>query len=435
MVKDQHQQSEEEEGDQVVNQQTKASSSCFTILTLYKFVSPKLTDEQVTYCKSELETELRRYGARGAILLSNEGINGTICYPTIPKTNKNNSKCEKAAKESDQVYQYLMRLFPGLRTRFSYHPEPVFFRLRVRIKSEIVTMGVTTNQKDATNSNPSTDEEEPIACDPTVQVGEYVAPGPDWDALIRDPDCLVIDARNDYEYQVGTFENAINPKTSSFTEFPEWLQQTLLVQNGSNELSEASVRETETTRKPFTKVAMFCTGGIRCEKATSYAVNLLQKNPHTANIPVYHLEGGILAYLDTVPGPDNDGSSSTDNNNSSAKSTFHGECYVFDQRTAVTYGLQPSTRYQPCHACRHPLTPDDRQHPDYVPGVACSYCATDADRQARRQRYEARQHQLEVAEQLGILHIHDAKEQNSTAQVPAMSLSRRGIPVGRRDDK
>lgn len=433
MANDQYQQTEE--GDQGVHQQTKeassSSSSCFTILALYRFVSPKLTDEQVTCCKSELETVLRRYGARGAILLSNEGINGTICYPTIHKTEKKYSENEKDVKENDLVYQYLMQLFPGLRTRFSFHPEPVFFRLRVRIKSEIVTMGVTTNRTDTSNSY-SSPAEEAIACDPTVQVGEYVAPGPDWDALIRDPDCLVIDARNDYEYQVGTFENSINPKTHSFTEFPEWLQQKLLGLNANEAQSEASVSETEATRKPFTKVAMFCTGGIRCEKATSYAVNLLQKNPHTADIPVYHLEGGILAYLDTVPGPD-DGS--TDNNDSSAKSTFHGECYVFDQRTAVTYGLKPSTRYQPCHACRHPLTPEDRQHPDYVPGIACSYCATDADRQARRQRYEARQHQLEVAEQLGILHIHDAKEQKSTAQVPAVSLSRRGIPVCRRDDK
>jgi UPF0176 protein len=333
---------------------TMADAAAFTILALYKFVSPQWTTEEVHEYKKRTETFLRDHLVRGAILISTEGINGTLCYPTAT-TNATTANNEDS---NDIIVRYFTGSVKDIRTRISYSPTNVFFRLRIRIKTEIVTMGVDG------------------IC-PTVQVGEYVKPGPEWDALIQDPNTLVIDARNEYEYQVGTFRNAVNPKTQSFTELPKWLQENVL---------------------PTTsRIAMFCTGGIRCEKATSYALQI------APNVPVMHLEGGILAYLDTVP---------------KDESTFDGECYVFDQRIAVTHGLVPSDTYQACHACRHVLTPVDRQHEDYVYGVCCCYCKV--ERQDQRHRYESRQMHIQVAEKRGIPHIHDSKE--------LVHVSRRGVP-------
>jgi UPF0176 protein len=330
----------------------KEDQSKFTVLALYKFVTPKLTESKVVQQKEDIEAFLRQHNVRGCILLSTEGINGTVCYPDI-NTGTNHLICE-----------YFKENVPGIRIRLSYANENVFFRLRVRIKKEIVTMGVDD-------------------IDPTVAVGEYLKPK-EWDEMISDPNCLVIDTRNDYEVELGTFTNAVNPQTTSFTEFPDWFKEQL-----------------DTKQPKFTSVAMFCTGGIRCEKATSYCVKLLKDT--NVKIPVCHLEGGILRYLEEVP---------------EQESSFQGECYVFDQRTAVTHGLEPSRTYQACHACRHVLTPSDRAHADYRQGVACPYCVADPDREARRARYETRHMHMQVAEQRGIQHI-------GLQHVP---ISRSGIP-------
>jgi len=314
---------------------TESNDPSYCILALYKFVSPKLSRETVEKLKNDLETVLRKHAVRGNLLLATEGINGTICYPR---------------EHYRTVLAELQHRFPHLRIRLSYSTTSVFRRLKIRIKNEIVTMGCEHH------------------VDPTQQVGTYVPPGPDWDRLLQDPDCLVVDARNDYEVQIGSFHNAVNPHTQSFTELPAWLHYE--IQN----------------RKPK-KIAMFCTGGIRCEKATSKCLE-------SYKLPVYHLEGGILAYLDTVP---------------QEESLFHGECFVFDQRVAVTHGLQASQEYITCYACRHPLNSSDRaQNSNYQPGLCCPYCV---DESRRRQRYEDRQKQVELSQQAGVPHMHDPREQ------------------------
>jgi UPF0176 protein len=303
----------------------------YSIISLYTFLEKRISEEQLQNIQSELEAVLQRYDARGTVLVACEGINGTISVPHCYQRD---------------VLLELDSRFPTLRRRLSYHNEHVFFRLRVRVKPEIVTMG----------SLPSD-----MILDVANDVGAYVPPGPEWDALLLDPECAVIDTRNDYEIKIGTFHNAINPHTNSFTEFPAQLK--IIIQE----------------RKPK-KIAMFCTGGIRCEKATSYALQLIATDPDMPNIPVYHLEGGILAYLQIVP---------------PLHSSFRGECYVFDRRTALSHGLNPSSCYQTCHVCRHPLTTEDRAGVTFQEGISCMYCAGDSSR--NRDRHAERQRQLDLS--------------------------------------
>lgn len=331
-------------------------ATAFTILALYKFVSPKWEEKYIKELRVELETFLRERQVFGNLLLGTEGINGTICYPSSYQQQEHDSSTDQ--QDEDRVCQFFSDKFPGIRLRLSYHDIQVFHRLRIRIKKEIVTLGVVDGAQ---------------VVDPCQTVGTYVPPGPAWHDLLQDPNALVIDTRNDYEVHLGTFQNAVNPHTTSFTEFPTWFQQ-----------------QVETT-KP-TKIAMFCTGGIRCEKASSYCLN----HPVVADagIPVYHLEGGILAYLDRIP---------------ASESLWEGECFVFDQRTAVGHGLKPSTRYTLCHACRHPLDPCDRASSDFAPGVACPYCVHRQDKKESRSRYQERQRQCQLSEQTSIPHIHDGK--------------------------
>lgn len=304
------------------------------ILALYKFVSPKLEQSSLKSLQENLESFCLSQNVLGTLILSTEGINGTICYPSSDK---------------DEVLTMLQANFPGLRTRLSWDSRCVFPRLRIKIKSQIVTLGN-------------------IDVDPTAAVGEYIKPGEEWDRLLNDPDCVVVDARNDYEVKLGTFAGAVNPHTNNFNEFPEWLAN-----------SEALMSSK--------KIAMFCTGGIRCEKASSLAKKLFPDKP------VYHLEGGILAYLDHVP---------------EAQSTFQGECYVFDKRVAVTHGLRPSEYYVACFACRQPLSPEDREESTYKEGISCKYCV-DAATDKQKQRFEDRNRQIELAARQGKLHIRDSK--------------------------
>jgi len=334
------------------------------ILALYQFVTPTVSEQQVQQWRDEIDSFLRNaVHARGSVLLAVEGINGTICF---------------ARERADDVESFLRETFPKLKTRRSYSPATVYNRLKVRIKNEIVTMGPVVTDDPVAASD--THDEPPTALLRPVRTGEYVKPGPAWDALLRDPDCLVIDARNDYEIELGGFKGACNPYTSQFTEFPAWLER----QVGRDSCSKF---------RP-SKIAMYCTGGIRCEKATAYCMDLLAAqridDDNEDEIPVYHLEGGILAYLDAVP---------------AEQSTFQGECFVFDKRAAVTHGLQPSDTYTLCHACRHPVHKDaDTFHE----GVYCPHCYHDENR--RRQRYEERQKQIELWAEQGISHLHDPKE-------------------------
>jgi UPF0176 protein len=268
-------------------------------------------------------------GVHGTLLLAREGINGTIAggYEGISR-----------------VLDHL-RALPGcsdLEWKDSHSATPPFGRMKVRVKCEIVTMGVAD-------------------VDPRAATGHYVAPA-EWNALISAPDVAVIDTRNAYEVAIGSFEGAVDPGTDSFRDFPEWWQATK-------------------GRFHNKRVAMFCTGGIRCEKSTNYLIGQGVED-------VYHLKGGILKYLEDVP---------------EAESLWHGACFVFDGRVSVEHGLRTGPHVL-CHACRRPILPKDCARPDYEAGVACHHCAheTTADDKAR---FRERQKQITLAAARAERHI------------------------------
>lgn len=264
-------------------------------------------------------------GIKGTLLLAHEGINGTVAGPR-----------ESIAELIDHLQS--IDGLGGLEVKYSRAAEMPFHRMKVRLKREIVTMGV---------------EE----IDPAKSVGTYVAPA-DWNALIADSGTVVIDTRNAYEVSIGTFRGAVDPKTASFREFPAWVEE---------HRSELEGR----------KVAMFCTGGIRCEKATAYVRSLGFQD-------VYHLKGGILKYLEEVPAED---------------SLWQGECFVFDERVSVSHGLAEGEA-ELCRACRHPLTVEDRISPRYTAGVSCPHCF-EARSDEDRARYAERHRQVELAQARG----------------------------------
>ncbi|MFE3836040.1 oxygen-dependent tRNA uridine(34) hydroxylase TrhO [Pseudogemmobacter sonorensis] len=268
-------------------------------------------------------------GVRGSLLLAPEGINGTIAGP----------------REGIDLVLAHIRALPGfaaLDWKESRAEAPPFGRMKVRLKREIVTMGVE-------------------GIDPRASTGHYVDPRA-WNDLIRAPDVAVIDTRNDYEVRIGTFEGAVDPGTGSFRDFPRWWQENRARFEGK-------------------RIAMFCTGGIRCEKSTNY---LLSQGVEE----VYHLRGGILKYLEEVP-PE--------------RSAWQGECYVFDGRVSVGHGLVPGD-YISCGACRRPVAPEDRAHPDYEAGVRCPACA-DEYSEADRARFRERERQIRLAEARGTRHL------------------------------
>jgi UPF0176 protein len=272
-------------------------------------------------------------GVRGTLLLAPEGINGTIAGSDTA---------------IEAVLEHI-RTLPGCvdldvkESRTSMMP---FHRMKVRIKSEIVTMG----QPDI---------------NPQKNAGQYVAPE-DWNSLLAEPGTIVIDTRNDYEISIGTFANAINPTTSSFRDFPAWFRQH---------------REALLADKTAPKIAMFCTGGIRCEKATAFLKS-------EGLDDVYHLKGGILKYLETVP---------------VAQSQWQGECFVFDQRVSIDHGLKPGS-FDICHACRMPLSADDKASALYVAGISCSLCHASRNEQ-QCAGYSERERQMRLAEARGEAHI------------------------------
>lgn len=283
--------------------------------------------------KAPLLSACETAGTKGTILLAPEGINGTIAG---------------APSDVEAVLTHIRKLSgcADLEVKFSEAETMPFYRMKVRLKREIVTMG------------------EP-SVDPTASVGQYVDPH-DWNSLICDPDTIVIDTRNDYEVATGQFAGAIDPGTNSFREFPRWFR----------EQRDALLGEGKTP-----KVAMYCTGGIRCEKSTSFLRSEGVED-------VFHLKGGILKYLETVP---------------EEESLWEGECFVFDERVTVGHGLVPGN-YSLCRACRRPLNEADQASPHFHDGISCAYCIDERD-DAQRARYAERQKQEELARERGETHI------------------------------
>ncbi|MGI9290263.1 MAG: rhodanese-related sulfurtransferase [Gammaproteobacteria bacterium] len=327
------------------------SKNTYCVAALYRFV----TLDDYTQLKEPLVDKLQALEISGTLLLAAEGINGTV------------------AGDEDQVNTLLDWLqdadiwqgrLAGIEVKKSYTDNKPFARCKVKLKKEIVTMGIS-------------------GIDPNDVVGTYVAPE-DWNALISDPDVITIDTRNDYEVKIGTFKGAINPHTETFREFPGYAER-------------------ELDPNKHKKVAMYCTGGIRCEKSTAYMKSL-------GFDEVYHLQGGILKYLEEVP---------------REESLWEGECFVFDERVAVDHDLQPG-RYIQCHACRMPLDEHDLQSEHYIKGESCSYCYTKTTPE-QRERFRERERQIRLAEERGEAHIGEhfedlrsqrraAKEQRKQAQ-------------------
>lgn len=301
----------------------------YTVAALYHFT--KFDDP--TALKAPLAAVCCGNDVMGTLLLASEGINGTIAGPRAGV---------------DAVLAHI-RTLPGcayFEWKESTATVPPFNRMKVRIKREIVTMG----QPDV---------------DPTANVGNYVAPQ-DWNALIASPDVAVIDTRNDYEVAIGTFNGAVDPQTKSFGEFPAWW-------DANKDQFEGK------------KIAMFCTGGIRCEKSTNFLLGQGVKD-------VFHLKGGILKYLEEVPKED---------------STWDGECFVFDARVSVGHGLDEGPHIL-CHACRRPLLPEDMDRPEYEQGVSCHQCAADTSDHAKN-RFRERQKQIALSKARGESHVGPAK--------------------------
>ena len=287
-----------------------------------------LNDEQREAILAELPPLARQCEVLGSVLVADEGVNGTISGPQQGVSVLLSRLRDRLALGAQP--------FERLEVKRSWSDRPVFRRFRARRKKEIVTIGVA-------------------GANPRSSVGIYVDPQ-DWNGMVDDPDTLVIDTRNSYETAIGSFEGALDPGTESFRDFPAWAERTL--------------RPLIARQQPE-RIAMFCTGGIRCEKASSY----LQQNGFG---PVHHLRGGILNYLEQV---------------SEGESRWQGECFVFDQRVALNHQLEPGV-HSLCHACGLPLSPEQRTLPSYVKGVQCLHCLdrfTDSD----RARFTMRQEQID----------------------------------------
>ncbi len=295
------------------------------VAALYKFV----TLDDFHELREPLLDACREAGTCGTLLLAREGINGTIAG---------------SRAGIDRVLSYLRSdpRLADLEHKESVDEDMPFYRMKVKLKKEIVTMGVPD-------------------IDPNEAVGTYVSPG-DWNELLSDPEVLLIDTRNDYEYGIGSFRGAIDPRTTTFREFPEFVR-------------------THLDPRKQKKVAMFCTGGIRCEKASAF---MLKEGFEE----VYHLQGGILKYLEEVP---------------EQESIWEGECFVFDNRVAVNHRLEKG-RYDQCYGCRHPITEEDKLSDKYQKGVCCPRCF-DQLTPDQMARFRERQKQVELARARGEAHV------------------------------
>ncbi len=300
-------------------------SSKYVVSALYHFA--KLDD--FAQLQAPLLQVMKHNAVKGTLLLASEGINGTIAG---------------SRTGIDAVLNFIRQdqRFSNIVTKESYHDTIPFYRSKVKLKKEIVTMGVN-------------------GIDPAHIVGTYVKPQ-DWNSLITNPDVVIVDTRNDYEVSIGSFKNALNPNTTSFREFPQYAQEHL--QNAKDK-----------------KIAMFCTGGIRCEKSTAYLKQM-------GFAEVYHLQGGILKYLEEIP---------------EEKSLWQGECFVFDSRVAVKHGLEKG-QYDQCFACRMPITESQKQDPHYIKGISCHHCYDKLTAQQKSSNTE-RQRQINIAKNKGEEHI------------------------------
>lgn len=302
------------------------------VVALYKFAD--LPDYEAL--RGPITEFCQQQGIKGTLLLAAEGINGTLAG---------------SPEAVDALVAYLMQgnvfknRLKGASVKFSHAQAMPFLRMKVKLKQEIVTLR-------APEANPND------------QVGTYVKPQ-DWNALLEQDGVILLDTRNDYEVDIGTFENAVDPKTASFTQFKDFVAKNL-------------------DPKVNKKVAMFCTGGIRCEKASSYML------AHGFE-EVFHLDGGILKYLEEVP---------------QAESKWHGECFVFDERVSVGHGLEVGD-YGLCRCCRMPLAHEDFERPEFELGVQCHHCAATKS-EAERARARERQKQMELALDKGQAHLGSA---------------------------
>jgi len=281
--------------------------------------------------KSLLLQMCQSQGLKGSILLAAEGINGTV------SGSRNGIDALIAWFDCDSRLD-------GISIKESIGAEQPFYRMKVKLKKEIVTMGVP-------------------GVSPVKKVGTYVTPE-NWNDIISDPEVLVIDTRNDYEVAVGKFTNAVDPHTETFRQFPAYIKENV-------------------DNKKHKKVAMYCTGGIRCEKASSYMLS-------AGFDEVYHLQGGILKYLETIP---------------QEQSLWQGECFVFDNRVTVNHELKAGS-YKQCYGCRHPISEQDMQSSHYVKGVSCPYCYSELSDE-QKMRFQERQRQIEFAKARGKTHIGD----------------------------
>lgn len=306
--------------------------SQIVIAALYKFVGlPDFRDLQ-----QPLLDLCQKHEIKGTLLLAHEGVNGTV---------------SGTRDAIDALLAYLKNdpRLADLEHKESFDQGQPFYRMKVKLKKEIVTMGVED-------------------IDPNKTVGTYVEPK-DWNSLISDPDVVLVDTRNDYEFQIGTFAGAVNPKTESFRQLPEFVAENL-------------------DPAKHKKVAMFCTGGIRCEKSTAY---LKQQGFDE----VYHLKGGILKYLEEVP---------------QEQSLWQGECFVFDNRVAVNHQLEKGS-YDLCHGCRMPISEQDKQSEQYLEGIACPHCF-DKQTPDQRTRFMERQKQIQLAKARNEPHIGARRRQH-----------------------
>ncbi len=302
------------------------TAAAIRIAALYRFA--RIGEPEAV--RGLLEQACISAGVKGTLLVAREGINGTIAG---------------AADDLDVAVAAIRSItgLDGLEIKFSFADAMPFLRMKVKLKQEIVTIG------DA-------------GVDPLLASGTYVE-AKDWNALMERPDLVLIDVRNHYEHRIGTFDGAVDPHTASFRQFPDYVRE---------QLADAKGRP----------VAMFCTGGIRCEKASAF---MLQEG----FTEVYHLNGGILRYLEDVP---------------AGESRWSGSCFVFDERVAVGHGLAPDRSLGLCHACRRPLTPADREGPHYAEGISCHQCIDEMSPQQRASARE-RHRQMQIAKARGAQHI------------------------------
>ena len=293
----------------------------YTVASFYNFSS--IIDHEILLIKEQLTSLATNQEIKGTILLAYEGVNGTVCGT------------ENAIVQFIETLEKLLKV-SEINVKYSWTEKQAFRRFKARKKKEIVTIGIKQ-------------------VNPSKSVGQYIK-ADEWNEFLEDPSNVVIDTRNEYEIKIGNFKGALNPHTSSFREFPAWVQKHL----------KPLIEE-----NPSLKIGMYCTGGIRCEKATSFLIE-------EGFSDVYHLEGGILKYLEDV---------------SAEKSLWNGECFVFDQRVSLDHDLLPGS-HRMCHACGLPISPEDLKKPTYIKGLQCEACVdkfTDSD----RARFAERQRQID----------------------------------------